>query len=141
MQVSDVMTRNVTVVGPDDSVRRAAKLMDELNIGSLPVCNGQRLVGMITDRDITIRATAAGKAPDQTKVAEAMSGEVRWCFESDDVNDIVKKMSNSQIRRVPVVTEDKDLVGIVSIGDLATGDAPGTNSALKRISEPSTPDR
>jgi CBS domain-containing protein len=141
MRVSEVMTRDVKVVAPGDSVRRAAQMMHELNVGVVPVCDGQRLVGMVTDRDITIRSTAAGKAPDKATVSEAMSTNVRWCFEDDDVQDVVRKMSDSQIRRIPVVNRDKKLVGIVALGDLATDQAPGAASALKNISEPSKPDR
>jgi len=141
MLVSEVMTRDVKVVRPQDTVRRAAQLMGELNVGALPVCDGKRIVGMITDRDITVRATAAGKGPEITSVSDAMSSDLRWCFETDDVEQIVQKMSEAQIRRIPVVSEDKELVGIVSLGDLATDNAPGTGAALKKISEPSQPDR
>jgi CBS domain-containing protein len=141
MKVSELMTRDVKVVAPNDTVRRAAQIMDDLNVGALPVCDGQILVGMITDRDITIRATAAGKAPDQARVSDTMSTDVRWCFDDDDVDEVVRKMSDSQIRRVPVVSRDKKLVGIVALGDLATDQAPGVASALKNISEPSEPDR
>jgi len=141
MQVSEVMTRDVKVVRPDDNVRRAAQLMDELNVGVLPVCDGERLVGMITDRDITVRVTAAGTAPDQAKVSDAMSSDVRWCSESDDIEDVVRKMSDSQIRRIPVVDGNKKLVGIVALGDLAADRAPGAGEALRNVSQPAEPDR
>lgn len=141
MKVSEVMTRDVQVIMPDRSVRDAAKLMDDLNIGVLPVCDGERIVGIITDRDITVRATAAGKDPDETRVREIMTEDVRWCFEDGDVMGIVRMMSDVQIRRIPVVNRNKRLVGIVALGDLATDRAEGANEALRRISEPSEPDR
>jgi CBS domain-containing protein len=141
MRIADVMTRDVQVILPDRSVRDAARLMDDLNVGVLPVCDGRRLVGIITDRDITVRATAAGKDPDQTRVREVMTDDVRWCFEDEDVKDVVRTMSEVQIRRLPVVDRNKHLVGIVALGDLATDRAEGANEALRRISEPSEPDR
>jgi len=141
MRIAEVMTRNVKVIGPERSVREAARLMDNLNVGSLPVCDGERLVGMITDRDITVRATAVGEDPDQTQVKEIMTDDVRWCFEDDEVNDVVRTMGDVQIRRVPVVDRAKRLVGIVALGDLATDRAEGTEEALRNISEPSEPDR
>jgi CBS-domain-containing membrane protein len=141
MRIAEVMTRDVKVIGPERSVREAARLMDNLNVGSLPVCDGERLVGMITDRDITVRATAVGEDPDQTQVKEIMTDDVRWCFEDDEVNDVVRTMGDVQIRRVPVVDRAKRLVGIVALGDLATERAEGTEEALRNISEPSEPDR
>src|SRR3712207_6897810 len=93
--------------------------MDELNVGVLPVCDGRRLIGMVTDRDITVRSTAAGLAPDQSYVREVMTEDVTWCHESDDVDDVVEQMSRLQVRRIPVVDGGKRLVGIVALGDLA----------------------
>jgi CBS domain-containing protein len=136
MKVCDVMTRDVAVVRPDDTVRRAARMMDELNVGSLPVCDGRRLVGMITDRDITVRAVAAGDGPG-TKVCNAMSQHVRWCYEDAPVEEVMATMKDVQIRRIPVVDHQKTLVGIVALGDLAAGQEPGVEDTLKCISEPS----
>ena len=99
MRIADVMTRDVRVIQPDRTVREAARLMDEMNVGVLPVCDGRRLVGMITDRDITVRSTAAGLAPDQSYVRDVMTDDVEWCFEDDDVDEIVEIMSRHQIRR------------------------------------------
>ena len=141
MRIADVMTREVKVIGPERSVREAARLMDDLNVGALPVCDGQRLVGMITDRDITVRATAVGEDPDRTQVTKIMSEDVRWCFEDDDVSEVVRTMGDVQIRRLPVVDREKRVVGIVALGDLATDRAEGTEEALRNISEPSEPDR
>lgn len=141
MKVSEVMTPQVRVIAPDRSIREAARLMDELNVGVLPVCDGQRLLGIITDRDITVRATAVGKDPDKVPVREIMTEDVRWCFEDEAVDDVVQMMGDVQIRRIPVVDRNKRLVGIVALGDLATDRAQGTGEALRRISEPSEPDR
>jgi CBS domain-containing protein len=141
MLVGEVMTRDVTAVSTHATVREAAQQMDQLNVGALPVCEGQRLVGMITDRDITVRCTAAGSSPDATQVNDVMSGDVRWCREDDQVAKATEEMSHMQVRRLPVVDRGQNLVGIVSLGDLATRHAPGTGETLRSISEPSMPDR
>src|SRR5690606_41459614 len=112
MQVSEVMTREVEVISPDASLREAARKMDDLNVGVLPVCDGQRLVGMITDRDITVRATSIGESPDVTRVDEVMSEEVWWCYEDEDVEDVARRMGEKQIRRMPVIDHDHMLVEI-----------------------------
>ncbi|MET0814370.1 MAG: CBS domain-containing protein [Pseudoxanthomonas sp.] len=137
-KISEVMTRDVRSISPEETVRRAAQLMDELNVGSLPVCDGPKLVGMITDRDITIRSTAAGQAPESTRVGDVMSTQVRTCHESQSVDEVLKEMGDSQIRRVPVVDQaSHTLVGIVSLGDFATRHAGPTDEALEEISAPS----
>lgn len=141
MRISDIMTRNVRVVAPDRTIQEAARLMDEMNVGVLPVCDGRRLRGMVTDRDITVRATAAGLPPDTTRIRDIMTEEVWWCYDDDDVGHIVQLMSDHQIRRLPVVDHDKRLVGIVALGDLATDDEQDASRALRRISTPSEPDR
>ncbi len=141
MKIAEIMTRNVRVVSPDRTIQEAARLMDEMNVGVLPVCDGRRLRGMVTDRDITVRATAAGLPPDTTRVRDVMSDNVWWCFDDDDVNHIVELMSDHQIRRLPVVDHDKHLVGIVALGDLATDSEGDASRALNRISTPSEPDR
>ncbi|HYD07009.1 MAG TPA: CBS domain-containing protein [Reyranella sp.] len=141
MQVCDAMTRNVAVVSPGDSLRTAAFRMDALNVGALPVCDGARLVGIVTDRDITVRCTSAGASPDRTPVSEAMTEDVCWCFEDDPIEEVEQAMAQMQIRRMPVVDGHKRLVGMVSLGDLATDHAPGSEETLRAISEPSEPDR
>jgi CBS domain-containing protein len=141
MQAGDVMTRDVVTVRPDAMIREAARMMDELNVGALPVCDGRRLVGIITDRDIVVRSTADGMRPDATPVHAVMTDEVCWCFEDDAVEKIEDAMARRQIRRMPVVDRDKRLVGMITLGDLATDRAPGAGDALRRISEPSEPDR
>lgn len=145
--VSDVMTRQVQSVSPRDSLRHAAQLMDELNVGALPVCDDERLVGMVTDRDITVRATSAGLAPDDTTVDQVMSADVRICHEEQPLDDVIRQMADTQIRRVPVVSRDDPprLVGIVSLGDIATKQEGGARTSqvhqvVEKVSFPSEPD-
>ena len=141
-RISDVMTRDVRVIGPQESVQRAAQLMDELNVGALPVCDGRRLVGMITDRDITVRATSTGETPEGVSVEEVMTDQVRWCYEDQSVDEVMQQMADTQIRRVPVVERDtRLLVGIVSLGDLATKHSAQVDRTLEEISTPARPDR
>lgn len=145
--VSEVMTRNVQFVTPQETVRRVAQMMDELNVGALPVCDGERLVGIVTDRDITVRGTSAGAVPEETVVDEVMSTDVRWCFEDQSLDEVMQQMADTQIRRVPVVTHDEEhrLVGIVSLGDVVTksGDAQreDVRQMMEQVSSPSVPDR
>lgn len=140
--IQDVMTRDVRTVSPEESVRRAAQLMDELNVGAIPVCDGPRLVGMITDRDITVRATAAGLAPDATRIGDVMSTDVRTCSPEQTVDEVLDQMGGVQIRRVPVIDQQShQVVGIVSLGDMATRHSAGIDHALDEISSPSQPDR
>src|ERR1700736_5017930 len=120
MLVKEIMTRNVEVVSPGDTLEQAARKMEELNIGPLPVCEGNRVVGILTDRDITVRATAAGCDPKTTLVSEAMSHDVISCHEDQDVSEAAAIMKEHQIRRLLVMSRTDDLVGIVSLADLAT---------------------
>lgn len=141
-RIAEVMTRDVRSVSPQETIRRAAQLMDELNVGALPVCDGRKLVGMVTDRDITVRAVAAGQSPDAAHVEDVMTGSVRWCFDDQTVDEVMQQMGDSQIRRVPVVDHDtKELVGIVSLGDFATKHSAQVDRTLEEISSPSEPDR
>lgn len=139
--VSEVMTRNVEVIAPQETLQRAAQLMDELNVGSLPVCDGRELLGMITDRDITVRAVAAGQGPAETCVSDVMSERVRWVSEDDTTETAAHHMSDMQVRRLPVLNARRELVGIVSLGDLATHETREADEALREISTPSQPDR
>lgn len=139
--ISEVMTKDVTVVSPDDSLQHAAQLMRDLNIGALPACNGKRLVGMITDRDITIRAVAEGQSPSSARVADVMSSEVSWCFADQTVDDVLQQMGNQQIRRIPVINRNMELVGVVSLGDLSSVEGVDTDHTLEEISAPLPPDR
>jgi CBS domain-containing protein len=142
MQVKDVMTRGVECTGPEASLQEAADRMRQLDIGPLPVCEGDRLVGMITDRDITIRCTAEGKHPAQGRVRDAMTPDVVYCFEDQDVSEAASQMRDRQIRRLVVLDRNKRLAGIVSLGDLAleTGDKELAGSALEGISQPGEAD-
>jgi CBS domain-containing protein len=119
MQLSDIMTANPVVLGPDTVLREAARKMRDIDSGVMPVGENDRLVGMLTDRDITVRATADGKDPNTTPVRDVMSSEVIYCFADDDVEVAARKMEEHQIRRVIVLNRDKRLVGIASLGDLA----------------------
>jgi CBS domain-containing protein len=130
------MTRDVRLLSPDQTIREAASLMADVDVGSLPVGENDRLVGMITDRDIVIRAVAQGKSAD-TKVADVMSKEMLYCFDTDDIDDVARNMGKAQVRRLPVVNSDKRLVGIVSLGDLARNDDPTTiGRTVSRLSTP-----
>lgn len=140
MQLRDVMTRRVEVVRPDATLQEAAQKMKELDVGPIPVCDGDRLQGMLTDRDITIRAIADGKDPTRTRVSEVMTPDVVYCFEDQEVAEASRLMQEHQIRRLIVLNREKRLVGIVSLGDLATepGAQDEASDALEEISEPAT---
>jgi CBS domain-containing protein len=119
MMVKELMTTKVDVLKPDSSIADAARHMREHDVGAIPIEENDRLIGMITDRDIVIRAVADGKAADGTRVRDAMSQKVLYCFEDEEVDKVASNMAGNQIRRLPVVNRDKRLVGIVSLGDLA----------------------
>jgi CBS domain-containing protein len=118
MKVSDIMTRDVHLASPSQKLREAAAEMEKCDIGVLPVGENDRLVGMITDRDIAVRGVSHGLGPDAS-VRDVMTKDVRYCFEGDDIDEIAQNMADEQIRRLPVLNGDKRLVGIVSLGDLA----------------------
>ena len=125
MLLREIMTTQVEVVHPEATLKEAAQKMKARDVGPIPVCDGDRLQGMLTDRDITIRATAEGRDPNTTKAREVMSPDVVYCFDDQDVHVAADLMEEKQIRRLVVLNRDKRLVGIVSLGDLATqtGDA------------------
>jgi CBS domain-containing protein len=135
MKISKAMTRDVKMVAPTQTIRDAAQAMAELDFGSLPVADGDRLVGMITDRDITVRAIAQGRGPD-TAVREVMSSEVKYCFDDADLEDVAENMGDIKVRRLPVLNREKRLVGIVSLGDIARRDDGSAGDAIRAISEP-----
>ncbi|CAM2195924.1 CBS domain-containing protein YhcV [Paraburkholderia kururiensis] len=137
---SQCMTRDAITVGPSDTIRQAAMMMADLKVGSLPVCDGQKLIGTVTDRDIAVRAVASGVEPT-APVREIASHPLEWCYEDDNIEDVKHKMADAQIRRVPVLDREKRLVGIVALGDVATGDSAGAGSTLKAVSQPAGPDR
>ncbi len=141
-QVKDVMTRGVRTLGPGDSMVLAAQAMEELDVGAVPVCDGQRILGMVTDRDIVVRGVAQDLAPGKTRLEDVMSAQVEWVFEDEGLTEVAAKMQQLQIRRLPVLDRDKRLVGILSLGDLAArGDVQQAGAALADISEPARPTR
>ncbi|GBH24382.1 CBS domain-containing protein [Burkholderia vietnamiensis] len=138
--VSEVMTRDAATIAPTQTLREAAQMMDALNVGALPVCDGTRLIGMLTDRDIIVRAVWRGVRPDEP-IEGVVSGPANWCYEDDDISAVQNKMAEAQIRRVPVVDRDKRLSGIVALGDLATSADGGMSSTLGAVSASSKPER
>jgi CBS domain-containing protein len=142
MQVKEVMTENPQVVRPQATLKETAEIMKSLDVGVVPVCDNDRLVGMVTDRDIVIRAEAQGSDPMATEVSQAMTPGVTFCFEEDDLDSAVKLMEEKQIRRLPVLNAQHRLVGILSLGDLAvSGDQRVAGEVLERVSEPAKPNR
>jgi len=136
MQISKAMSTDVRIVNPNQSIRDAAKMMAKIDSGALPVGENDHLVGMITDRDIVVRAIALGKGPD-TPVRDVMSQEVKYCFADENIDAVAKNMAGIKVRRLPVLDREKRLVGIVSLGDLALTDGAGNaGDALCGISEP-----
>jgi len=138
MQVFEAMTPDVVRVAPEVTLMEAARTMKDLDIGPLPVCEGDRLLGMITDRDITVRATAEGRDPRRTLVSDVMTTEVVCCHEEDDVRKAARIMQDAQLRRLLVLNDDRRLVGIISLSDLVlqTGDGNLAVRTLESISEP-----
>ena len=140
MKVSEAMTREVRVANPDQSIREAAQMMVDLDAGALPVGAEDRLIGMITDRDIAIRGVAKGRTPD-TPVRDVMTADVKYCFEDEEIENVARNMADIQVRRLPVVNREKRLVGIIAIADLAANEDPEVvGAAVSGISE-STGDR
>jgi CBS domain-containing protein len=137
MRLNEFINYTVEVVQPDDTLQRAAEKMKDLDVGSMPVCEGRHLVGMLTDRDITIRATAQGADPTKTPVADVMTPDVLYCFEDQEVEEAAGIMQENQVRRLCVLNEDHELVGIVSLGELATvtGDHLLVGETLERVSD------
>jgi CBS domain-containing protein len=134
-QVREIMSPNPQVVGPEDTLQRAARMMKELDVGALPVCNGKQILGMVTDRDIAIRGVAAGLKPEASCVSDVMTRDIQCATDDQDSEEVMRMMGDSQIRRLPVVNQRKELVGIVSLGDLATRQRGHTDEALREISE------
>jgi CBS domain-containing protein len=143
MQIKDIMTPNVEVTELTTNLKEAATKMKTLNVGSLPVREGEQLVGMITDRDIVIRGVAEGSDPDKTTVSTVMTSDLVYCFEDQDVQEAAQVMADRQIRRLPIVNREHQLVGIVSLGDLAVDgrDDDLSGEALEEISKPAEPMR
>lgn len=134
MKIRDCMSPQVTLCSPGDAIRDVARRMAEADTGIIPVSEGDRLVGMITDRDIAIRAVARG-LPPKTPVKDVMSTEVRYCYDDDTIDDVLDNMGELQVRRLPVLNREKRLVGIISLSDLARDRGANTALALRRIAE------
>jgi CBS domain-containing protein len=130
------MSTEVRTVQPQDSLRAAAQLMQQLDVGALPVCDGERLLGVLTDRDIAIRGVADGLDPERACVSDVMTPEVQCVVEDQDAQEAMRLMGERQIRRLPVVDRDRKLVGIVSLGDLALRQSGHVDEAVREISEP-----
>jgi CBS domain-containing protein len=136
MKVSDAMTPEVQLCTPDDTIRDAAQAMAALGVGLLPVTNNERLVGMVSDRDIAIRGIGMGRGPE-ARVGDVMTAEVKYCYEDQDLDEVCANMGDIQVRRLPVVNRSKQLVGIIALGDIAlVQGGNGTGATLSRISRP-----
>ena len=133
--IDDIMTRDVSVIQLTDNLQTAAQRMRDLDVGVLPVCDGETLVGMVTDRDIAIRGVASGLLPDEALVSDVMTDEVHSCSATDTVDTAMKLMGDAQVRRLAVVDPNGGIIGIVALGDLATRQSAPTDEALREISE------
>lgn len=137
--VSEVMSSDVQVVEPQETLQRAAQLMQDLDVGVLPVCEGKRLLGMVTDRDIAVRGVAAGLKPSEACVSDVMTANAECVTEDQDAEEVKRLMGEAQVRRMPVVDADRQIVGIVSLSDLALRDAGDIDATVREISEPGGP--
>lgn len=135
MKVSQIMSRDVQIASPQQTIGEIARIMADREIGFMPVGEDDRLVGTITDRDIVIRAVADGLGGD-TKVREVMSRDVKYCFEDEDVDEVAHNMGDIQVRRLPVVSREKRLTGVVSIGDAALAETAAAGMGLKEVARP-----
>ena len=135
-RIADIMTRSIAVVGRDETLQAAARRMREMDVGALPVTDGKALVGMVTDRDITVRGVAEGMVAQESLVSDVMTEELRWCNEDDSVEAVMAEMGEAQVRRLPVLGANREIVGIVALGDIATRQSAHTDEALREISTP-----
>ena len=138
MKIMEIMTRVPELIDPDTSIRDAAKRMKDEDIGALPVGENDRLIGMVTDRDIAMRGVAEGRAPETTPVRDVMSEKILYCFEDDDIEDAAQCMAEHQVRRLPILNRDKRLTGIVSLADIAQTGDECERIAIEGVSEPSS---
>lgn len=138
MKLKDIMTTDVEVISPDASLKDCAKKMKQLNVGAIPICDGERLLGMITDRDLVIRALAEDRNIEELRAKDVVSSPIVYCFEDEDVESASRIMEVKQIRRLVVLNREKRLVGIVSLGDVAAkiGNEGLSGEVLHKISEP-----
>lgn len=142
MNVKECMSADVEIVAPDTSIIEVARKMKEGDFGAVPVCDGQKLLGMITDRDITVRAVAEGRDVNQVAVKDVMSSDqVLYCFDDQDVEEAAEIMSRHQVRRLPVIDRNKKLVGMIALGDISqSSEDDAAEDALTEISKPSKGD-
>lgn len=138
MRISEAMTREVRTCNPDSTLMECAQCMEEIDAGVVPVAENDRLVGMITDRDIAIRAIAQGKGPE-TPVREVMSPEVKYCYEDQELQEVARNMADIRVRRLPVLNREKRLVGIVSLGDVAGKEEKSAGKAVRGVSKQGGP--
>ena len=136
--IADIMTRSVAAVGRDETLQAAARRMRDMDVGALPVTDGRALAGMVTDRDIAIRGVAEGMVAQEALVADVMTEDVAFCNETDSIEAVMAQMGEAQLRRLPVLGADRQIVGIVALADLATRQSAPTDETLREIS---TPDR
>ncbi|HEY8571629.1 CBS domain-containing protein [Phenylobacterium sp.] len=135
MRISEIMSRDVQVARPQDSIQSVARKMAEIDAGAMPVCDGERLQGMVTDRDIVVRAVSEGRS-FETPISEVMTPDAHYCYDDDDIRAAADRMAELQVRRLPVVDHDQRLVGIVALGDIAReGKDKTTGQALEEISD------
>ena len=138
MRLSEVMSRDVQIANPDDTLAEAALRMSDHGVGALPVCNGRKVLGMVTDRDLVVRGIARHLDPETTQVQRCMTEGVQWCFDDEDVEAAARKMAEHQLRRLIVVDREKNLVGMVALADVARAASDRlSGDTLESISEPS----
>jgi CBS domain-containing protein len=135
-KVADIMTRSVATVQREETLQAAARRMREMDVGWLPVLDGKALVGMVTDRDIAVRGVAEGMVAQESRVADVMTADVIWCSADDAVEDVMAEMGEAQVRRLPVLDANKEVVGVVALADLATRQSGHTDETLREISTP-----
>ena len=134
--IADIMTRSIATVRRDETLQAAARRMQEMDVGSLPVLDGKAVAGIVTDRDIAVRGVAAGMIPQESLVADVMTAELRFCRADDTIEQAMAEMGDLQVRRLPVLDAQNEIVGIVSLGDLATRQSAHTDETLREISTP-----
>jgi CBS-domain-containing membrane protein len=134
--IAEIMSRDVQTIAPEDTLRKAAEQLRELDVGSLPVTSGTRLLGMLTDRDIAVRGVAEGLDPQQACVSDVMTQQVQCCGVDDEVQAVMQKMGTAQLRRMPVVNSNQELVGIVALADLALKSGRHIDDTVRKMSQP-----
>ena len=135
MKVSEIMTTNVECVSPDTGIIDLARKMKTLDVGFIPVCENDRLAGTVTDRDIVLRGVAGVRNLNTCKARDLMTNQIAWCFEDEDVKDVTQKMRDEEVRRMLILSKDKRLVGVVSLGDISKVEEKESGKTLKDIAE------